>query len=745
MIDVCNDAKISNVFHVLFKRCKGTPKARYKTMKRNYAKTKIVLANIRLFLFTMKILKTLLLVALGFASTGIFAQGEHLYCGERENRVRMFGMYPEAEGIARRASEALESYTENFTDDAPERGSQTIYTIPVVFHVIHNNGSENISDEQILNGLAIMNRDYAMLNTDISLVVTAFENITADVGIQFALATKDPNGNCTRGINRIVSPLTSVGDQSMKDLIMWPRNKYLNIWICQDANGAAGYSNLPPDVAGNWGANTDGIVVRSDYVGAIGTSTSQRSRTLTHEAGHWLNLYHTWGPGNSPGVASNCNQDDNVTDTPNTIGWTTCSLTGSSCGNTVDNVQNYMEYSYCSRMFTQGQRTRMRAAITSSVASRSSLITAANLLATGVTNPALCVADFEFNKNILCAGDSVAFTDISYHGITSWNWNFGDGVTLIGSDPAVHQNPVHTYNTAGTYTVTLTVSNGADQLSKTYSNVITVLGPAGMNTPLMEGFEGTWPANNWFVNNPDGDETWQVVNTNYSGAKGLKLANFTSESGHVDEFISNTFDMSAIDTIFVSYKWAYANRVNATDDRLRISASGDCGAAWTLARIRKGTTNLPTGTATNLAFTPSSTAQWSGETLTLTNSNYMTDHFQLKYEFISYGGNNLYLDDINITVVDTLGNFIEMTESPLEINLFPNPANDATTLVLGSAAHRRTEVTLYNSAGDLVDRIFSGNLSVGTHNFEIAKQPAGFYIVQIQSGNAVIHRKLIFE
>ena len=693
----------------------------------------------------MKIFKSVFVAILGIVATGVFAQEDHLNCGERENRVRMFGMYHEAEGLARRANEALENYTANFVDDSQDRGSQVIYTIPVVFHVIHNNGPENISDEQILNGLAIMNRDYAMLNTDISLVVTAFENITADVGIQFALATKDPNGNCTRGINRVVSPLTSVGDQSMKDLIQWPRNKYLNIWICQDAAGAAGYSNLPADVAGNWGASADGIVVRSDYVGAIGTSTSQRSRTLTHEAGHYLNLYHTWGPGNSPGVATNCNQDDNVTDTPNTIGWTTCSLTGSSCGNTVDNVQNYMEYSYCSRMFTQGQRTRMRAAITSSVASRSNLITAANLLATGVTNPALCVADFTYNKNILCAGDSVAFTDISYHGITSWNWNFGDGGTLVGSDPAVHQNPIHTYSIPGVYTVTLTVSNGADQLSKTYSNIITVLGDGGLNTPLMEGFEGTWPANNWFVNNPDGDETWQVVNTNYSGAHGLKLANYTSESGHVDEFISNTFDMSAMDTIFVSYKWSYANRTTATDDRLRISASGDCGAAWTLARIRKGTTNLPTGTATNSAYTPTTTSQWSGETLTLTAQNYMTNHFQLKYEFISYGGNNLYLDDINITAVDTLGNFIEITESPLDISLYPNPTNDAATLVLGSASHKRTTVTLFNSSGEIVDKIYNGNLSVGTHTFSIPKQSAGFYIVQIQSGNAVTHRKLIFE
>ncbi|MFM7770523.1 MAG: zinc metalloprotease, partial [Bacteroidota bacterium] len=309
-----------------------------------------------------------------------FGQENQLFCGERDARVRFFGANPETWDAARMANQQLEQETAGFSED--ERGGgQTIYTIPVVFHVIHNNGPENIEDDQILNGLAILNRDFRMLNADISLVVSAFDGLTADIGIEFALATKDPNGNCTKGINRIVSPLTNDGGQSMKDLIQWPRNKYLNVWICADASGAAGYTLMPGDVSGIWGAAADGIVVRSDYVGAIGTSTGSKSRTLTHEVGHWLNLYHTWGPGNSPGVSSNCNQDDQVTDTPNTIGWTSCSLTGSSCGNAVDNVQNYMEYSYCSRMFTQGQRTRMRAALLSNVAQRSSLITAANLLA----------------------------------------------------------------------------------------------------------------------------------------------------------------------------------------------------------------------------------------------------------------------------------------------------------------------------------------------------------------------------
>jgi hypothetical protein len=105
----------------------------------------------------------------------------------------------------------------------------------------------------------------------------------------------------------------------------------------------------------------------------------------------------------------------------------------------------------------------------------------------------------------------------------------------------------------------------------------------------------------------------------------------------------------------------------------------------------------------------------------------------------------LYLDDINITAVDTLGNFIEITEAPLDISLYPNPTSDAATLVLGSAAHKKANVVMFNSAGEIVQQIYNGNLSVGTHTFSIPKQAAGFYIVQIQSGNSVTHRKLIFE
>ncbi|MBK7182529.1 MAG: hypothetical protein IPH89_06110 [Bacteroidetes bacterium] len=113
-------------------------------------------------------------------------------------------------------------------------------------------------------------------------------------------------------------------------------------------SGAAGYAYLPGTTAAE-----DGIMILNSYIGSIGTGNIQKSHALTHEIGHYLNLNHTWGGTNNPGV--DCSGDDNVSDTPKTEGWTSCNLTGATCTSTLDNVQNFMEYSYCSTMFTVGQ------------------------------------------------------------------------------------------------------------------------------------------------------------------------------------------------------------------------------------------------------------------------------------------------------------------------------------------------------------------------------------------------------
>ena len=177
----------------------------------------------------------------------------------------------------------------------------------------------------------------------------------------------------------------------------------------------------------NW-PEADGIVILHSYTGSIGTSAPYKSRVLSHEVGHWLNLKHCWGDSNEPGLPENCNMDDEVEDTPNTSGWTSCTLSGATCGNVQDNVQNYMEYSYCCKMFTHRQGERMLAALTSPIAQRENLWQPENLAITGVLEaPQLCSARFGASRREVCAGIPVIYTDQSYFGVTQRFWSFPGG------------------------------------------------------------------------------------------------------------------------------------------------------------------------------------------------------------------------------------------------------------------------------------------------------------------------------
>ncbi|MBS1500161.1 MAG: collagenase, partial [Bacteroidetes bacterium] len=235
-------------------------------------------------------------LALALLSTGLAAQAQDGFrCGTDEMRRKAIAADP---SILQREAE-LEHFTRQWLAEHNARrdADTVILTIPVVFHVVHMNGPENISTEQILDAMEVLNRDYRKLNEDLSDVCCGFQDIAGDIHLEFKLATIDPEGNCTNGIDRIRSCETFVGDNGSK-LNWWPRNKYLNVWTVQTIrSGAAGYSQYPSAVEGP-NAPADGTLLLHDYIGRIGSGAEFKSRALTHEVGHWLNLKHVWGDNN---------------------------------------------------------------------------------------------------------------------------------------------------------------------------------------------------------------------------------------------------------------------------------------------------------------------------------------------------------------------------------------------------------------------------------------------------------------
>ena len=415
----------------------------------------------------MKKLWMVCLACLGFINA-MAQETEYRRC----DTDQMWKSAVEQDPKAAERNASLKAFREIFAKSARQYNGNAspntvLYRIPVVFHIIHTYGNENISKAQVEDAVRILNLSFQKLNPDTGMVIPLFQPIFANPQIELVLANIDPNGMCTDGITRTYSPLTDIASDNVKALVDWPSDQYFNVWVVKNiASGAAGYAYYP-----GINAAIDGVVMRHDYTGSIGTSSSSNytERSLTHEVGHWLDLPHTWGSSNTPGDPSNCNIDDGISDTPNTIGVDnfSCNTAQVTCS-TVDNVQNYMDYASCHYMFTEGQKAAMHAALNSSVGNRDNLWQTANLLATGTEvghNVSECkpVADFNQKVQYACQNSSVAFRDVSWGGpVASRTWYFP------GGNPATDTSatPVVSYANPGVYDVKLVVSNinGTDTL-----------------------------------------------------------------------------------------------------------------------------------------------------------------------------------------------------------------------------------------------------------------------------------------
>ncbi len=248
----------------------------------------------------------------------ISAQGQY-QCGTTQAHQRLYEQHPELKQAEADYNAILD---EQIKAKKGYKSAEQVYIIPIVFHIIHTNGSENISDAQIIDQVSILNRDFRKLNADTSAIVSPFKGLAADTKIEFRLAQVDPNGNCTNGIDRIYSHKTNQANDESK-LNPWPRSKYLNVWVIKtmESVGTAGYAYYPSATHPWYMEPFDGIIIIHQYIGSIGTGTVGQSRALTHEIGHWLNLPHTWGSTNEPEVGCG---DEGVNDTPITKGHLSC-------------------------------------------------------------------------------------------------------------------------------------------------------------------------------------------------------------------------------------------------------------------------------------------------------------------------------------------------------------------------------------------------------------------------------------
>lgn len=683
----------------------------------------------------------LLLVLLGIKGE-LSAQ---VRCGFDEMCAHHIAQMPAASERALAATQrAYTHWLANRSGSTASRNSCEIYTIPVVFHVVYADPTANISDAQILSQVEILNQDYRRMNN------SPGEGPGVDTRIQFCLATLDPVGDSTTGITRTLSSLgahrTSEEDQ-LKSLIAWDDQRYLNVWVTEsvtliDPSGQdppsailayASFPTLPNGLP-------QGVVIDHRYLGNQGTAVPpfNAGRTLTHEVGHFLGLYH---PFESDGICSGAtegsclNNGDRVCDTPSQLSPTYgCpSVAGNSCIDTPcdlpDPEFNYLNYTddACMNAFTAGQAARMQFFLQGA---RASLITPANLASTGceegpiVNHP---IADFAQSEVALCLNGTVVFEDISEGCPDMVAWSFPGGTPSTATTSLVEVN----YPLPGTYPVTLIVSNasGSDTITRSTSIRTSV---AVQAEDWTESFESIlFPPLGWQVHDVDEQGGWIRSNeASRSGQFCAVMRHFDSPScGMQDILISPPLEMSG-KAWQLHFSHAYQRRsTSSTDaDELQVAISDTCGAPWLPVFFKAGA-GLATvsGTQSSGPFVPGS-GEWVESVVDLSQFSDRS-HLRIRFQTNGRNGQNLYLDDIRLSP----STFVSLDPELAPPALFPNPFDRSLSLRHPAWAGKEIEIILLDPQGRSVWQMTTVLDGAGEGSWQI-DLPSGLYVIRIGQG-----------
>jgi PKD repeat protein len=700
---------------------------------------------------SINILKTAVVLIIFSTFSAKAQEIEFRKCGTSEVVQEALEQHPELIENLRQ----LDRETKEFLTG--DKALDSTITIPVVFHVFHTYGAERISEAQMRDCIRIMNEDFQNRNADSNQVSSSFRNLVGRPQIRFRLAQKSPAGKCSKGVNYIKSTLHPNGGENLKSVIVWDTKRYLNIWVCSNiANGAAAYAYYPGTAPSQ---NNEGIVSRANYVGSIGTSSAgYNARTLTHEIGHYFNLAHTWGNSNTPGLSTNCNEDDGVQDTPNCVGVTGsgCNLSLVSCGN-LNNVENHMEYSSCRRMFTKGQVTRVHAAINSNIGFRRNLWQASNLVFTGATNDGPgdeCppTPDFKSSLDRVCIGQPVTFTQLAYNvnnpNLIQFLWSFEGGTPATSTE----KNPVVIYNQSGNFKVKLLVSNAAGSDSIIQNSYMSVISNSiGYQAGELEGIENTgFPANQaeplktWEIEGVSPNTTWRrTTSAAASGSASLLISNNTNTTGNVSTLYSPGFEIvGPVPGSRLSFKYAFQRRQTSNNDRLTVSYSTNCGISWSNAFNKVGAPLATVSTTSNSSFFPTST-DWKQENVSLAFLGSNTK-FQLRFQFTGGGGNNIYLDDIQLTTVTNVNN---LQDESLSLEILPNPSSGLPKIAINVINPSMSRIEIMDVLGKNLVFEKSILLEEGQNQIdlsrEILKPRPGNYWVRLVMKDRVMVRQWI--
>ena len=654
---------------------------------------------------------------------------------------------------------------------APRSQDTIRYTLPVVFHILHQGSFANIPDARVYTEMAHLNAAFRNLGL-------YDPSIGVDVYIEFCLAQVAPDGTASSGITRHDTPFTEIesgDDFDMKSLFNWDPTRYLNIYVVAGINfngqAIAGYAYYPTSAGQFW----DGVVVRQSVVGL----SEAESGTTVHEIGHYLGLPH---PFNGGCANDDCLlQGDRVCDTPpdnSSVVFEGCGSPNNNCTTDADDPspQNpfttdvpddntlFMDYNIgnCRLAFSDGQSERMRTALRilrpglleSAVCSIPKTYDAG---ITGILNPITTECDPIFSPQVVLHNFGlvpVNNVDIYYQvdegPIYIANWNgflLYTESTLITLPPPGFVTPglrrlrVYTVNPNGI--ADLFAANDTASVLFNYQ-------PAP-SLPLAVDFEAGIPGN-WSIDNPSGTG-WQWGDYGCDPGSAVNHCLYFDNSffyaGGLEPegFVSPLIDLRNVTAANLRFDLAYgfAPGIGANED-LQVEISTDCGQSFlpeTLFRQSGNALSTQTIALTDPGiWIPQSCDDWRTETLSL--QAFLGQQVVIRFRLEKYdNGFPLFLDNIRIDGAFSTGLGASL---PAAVRLFPNPVQDLLQVEIKLAQPQRLQLQLLDIRGKATG--IGATLDpaqTASENLSLAGLAGGVYLLEIRGGDFVRTEKVFVQ